>query len=207
MTIGPALAGSVWKIFSEGSIRPSFEMITRNGYGLCPRAPRSSRNFGSDRPSRTLSCRSVLCPISTASPSARWRNKCVLSSRDVKSTGEKFLVVILPSTVMAKVAATKGRFGGTCFCTSCLLRSGIGAFGRAEARPSGDDLFFLLANFMLERGEFLFHIAHLHMANRAARPVKEVDHSTGQTAEQDHAEAGEPNEPGGGKPIIGRRSG
>ena len=35
--------------------------------------------------------------------------KCILSSRDVKSTGVKFLVVILPSTVMANVATTNGR--------------------------------------------------------------------------------------------------
>jgi hypothetical protein len=32
-----------------------------------------------------------------------------LSSRDVKSTGEKARVVILPSKVMAKVATTNGR--------------------------------------------------------------------------------------------------
>jgi hypothetical protein len=32
-----------------------------------------------------------------------------LSSREVKSTGEKFRVVILPSTVIAKVTATNGR--------------------------------------------------------------------------------------------------
>jgi hypothetical protein len=34
-----------------------------------------------------------------------------LSSREVKSTGEKARVVIFPSTVMAKVAATNGRGG------------------------------------------------------------------------------------------------
>jgi hypothetical protein len=32
-----------------------------------------------------------------------------LSSREVKSTGDKFFVVTLPSTVMAKVATTSGR--------------------------------------------------------------------------------------------------
>ncbi len=41
--------------------------------------------------------------------SARCRSRCILSSREVKSTGEYSRVVILPSTVMAKVAATNGR--------------------------------------------------------------------------------------------------
>jgi hypothetical protein len=33
-----------------------------------------------------------------------------LSSREVKSTGDKFFVVTLPSTVIAKVATTTGRW-------------------------------------------------------------------------------------------------
>ena len=47
----------------------------------------------------------------TASPNERWRRRWRLSSREVKSTGEKARVVILPSAVMAKVAATKGCLG------------------------------------------------------------------------------------------------
>src|SRR5262249_35668194 len=45
-----------------------------------------------------------------ASAEARCRNKCNLSSRDVKSTGDRFFVVTLPSAVMAKVETTRGRF-------------------------------------------------------------------------------------------------
>src|SRR4051794_29188420 len=174
-------------------MRPSFETITRIGQGDCPRATRSSRILGSGNPRRTLSCLSVLCPMSTASPSARWRNRCVLSSREVKSTGEKFLVVILPSTVIAKVTATNGRLGGTCFRRSFLRRGVIAAFGRREARPSERGLLFVLADLMLERGEFLLHLAHLHVADGPARPVKEVNDSAGQTAEQNHGETDEPD--------------
>src|SRR5438046_10737736 len=59
--------------------------------------------------SRTLSRFKLVCPIRTASARARWRNKCSLSSREVKSTGARVRVVTLPSAVMANVATTKGR--------------------------------------------------------------------------------------------------
>src|ERR1051326_1515721 len=98
--------------------------------------------------------------MSTASPRARWRNRCALSSREVKSTGEKFFVVILPSTVIANVTATNG-----------LRRL---CFGGTRFRAVDFALLFVLADLMLERGEFLLHIAHLHMANGAAGPVKEI---------------------------------
>src|SRR4051812_42908431 len=102
--------------------------------------------------------------MSTASPSARCRSRWVLSSREVKSTGEKFFVVIFPSTVIANVTATKGRRrlcgGGTRFRASDFVRFFKEA-GLAEARPSDEALFFLLADLMLERGEFLLHLAHL----------------------------------------------
>src|SRR3954471_24472325 len=71
---------------------------------------------------------------------------------------------------MANVTATNGR------------RSG-----------EGFDLLFLLADFMLERGEFLLHIAHLHMTGGAARTVEEIDDSAGQAAEQDDEETGQPD--------------
>ena len=82
--------------------------MTRMGLEVWPRAIRSSRN-PAGRPSRTLSRLSVLCPISTASARARCRNRCALSSREVKSTGANFRVVIFPSTVIANVAKTNGR--------------------------------------------------------------------------------------------------
>src|SRR5438046_9519925 len=61
--------------------------------------------------SRTLSRFKLVCPSRTASARARWRNKCSLSSREVKSTGANVRVVTLPSAVIAKVATTKGRLG------------------------------------------------------------------------------------------------
>src|SRR4051812_36970384 len=128
--------------------------------------------------------------MSTASPSARWRSRWVLSSREVKSTGVKFFVVILPSTVTANVTATKGRFGGASFRTSDFFEERR-VVGRAEARPSDDVLLFLLADFMLERGEFLLHFAHLHVSDGAARPVEEIDEAARQTTEQDHSETGQ----------------
>src|SRR5205814_6026702 len=161
ITIGPVFAGSVWKIFSRASIRPSLDTTTRSGYGVWPRATRASRIFASGRPRRTLSCLSVLWPIKTASPSARCRNRCSLSSREVKSTGVKFFVVIFPSTVIAKVTATKGLL--------LLLPMWEGPlrpdfFERESSRdakvPPTFFLLFLLADFMFEGGEFLLHLAH-----------------------------------------------
>ena len=97
-----------WKIFNRLSILPLLETITRNGAGACLRLILAGRK-SSGMPSRTLSRFKLVCPSKTASARARWRNKCSLSSREVKSTGAKFFVVTLPSTVMAKVATTNGR--------------------------------------------------------------------------------------------------
>src|SRR5437660_4484778 len=141
-------------------MRPSLETITRNGYGVCPRATRASRISACGKPSRTLSCLSVLWPIRTASPRARCRSRCSLSSREVKSTGVKFFVVIFPSTVIAKVTATKGRG-----MWEAPLR---GDLDRDEVPPTFF-LFFFLGDFMLERGELFLHLAHFHMARFAAR--------------------------------------
>src|ERR1700730_17665878 len=95
----------------------------------------------------------------TASPSARCRSKCSLSSREVKSTGENVRVVILPSTVMAKVAMTKGR--------ADFRDEDVGPFdwrsGQVLAR-----LLFRFADFMLERGDFALHLAHAHVLQFAA---------------------------------------
>src|SRR5436305_9192391 len=97
-----------WKIFNRLSILPLFETITRNGAGVCFRLILACCK-SSGMPSRTLSRFKLVCPSKTASARARWRNKCSLSSREVKSTGAKFFVVTLPSTVIAKVALTNGR--------------------------------------------------------------------------------------------------
>src|SRR5437870_10100758 len=97
-----------WKIFNRLSILPLFETITRNGAGVFFRLILACcKSLG--MPRRTLSRFKLVCPSRTASARARWRNKCSLSSREVKSTGAKVRVVTLPSAVMAKVATTKGR--------------------------------------------------------------------------------------------------
>src|ERR1700730_4744385 len=103
----------------------------------------------------------------TASPSARCRSKCSLSSREVKSTGENVRVVILPSTVMAKVAMTKGRAG---------------------FRDDDVDLtrpLFRFTDFMLEGGDFALHLAHAHMPHFAAWSVEEVNNTAGCGADED----------------------
>src|SRR6266849_2229298 len=134
-------------------------MMTRNGPGVCPRLIRSAtRSAG--KPSRTSSRLRVLCPIITASASARCRNKCCLSSREVKSTGAKSRVVIFPSTVMAKVALTNGR-------EMWVLRL------RDAARPARTLL--RLLDFMLHRGHFALHFAQAHPFGDAARFVEEVN--------------------------------
>src|SRR5205807_4384101 len=162
-------------------ILPWLETITRNGAGVCPRLIRAWRK-SSETPSLTLSRLSVLCPIRTASASARCRNKCCLSSREVKSTGAKSRVVIFPSTVMAKVAETKGRevWEGP-------LRRNLD-FPRpirdAEVPPT-----FLswLRDFMFRRGHFALHLAQLHPLHDTARFVEEVNNAAGEAA-QNHDE-------------------
>ena len=97
-----------WKIFNRLAILPLLEMITRSGAGGFFRLILACcKSLG--MPSRTLSRFKLVCPSRTASARARWRNKCSLSSREVKSTGAKVRVVTLPSAVMAKVTTTKGR--------------------------------------------------------------------------------------------------
>src|SRR5260370_39533619 len=153
-------------MFNRASIFPSFDTITRIGLDICFLATRASRN-SAGRLRRTLSRLSVLCPIKTASANARWRNKCSLSSREVKSTGEKLRVVILASTVMAKVALTNGR---------CDFR---GADGDLRA-----DL-LRLADFMLECRDFPLHLAQAYMSRHAAWFVEEIDDRAWNTADED----------------------
>src|SRR5215468_9815355 len=116
---------------------------------------------GSGRPSRTLSWESVLRPMSTASPNDRSRRRWRLSSREVKSTGENARVVIFPSTVMAKVAATKGRLFGL----ASRLR-----FAR-RGRPIGASLLFVFGDLMLQRGDLFSHLAQLNVTSLSARLV------------------------------------
>src|SRR5580700_4614245 len=140
---------------------------------------RASRNSSWGRPSRTLSCLSVLWPINTASPSERCRSKCSLSSRDVKSTGEKARVVIFPSTVIAKVAMTKGRDG---MWEPRTLSGRRGFFRDTEVTPA---FLFCFADFMLESRDFLFHLTQGNMRRRAARFVEEVNDAARCAAKED----------------------
>ena len=115
----------------------------------------------------TRTAATMLYGLQTASANARWRNKWVLSSREVKSTGERLRVVILPSTVMAKVALTNGR---------CDFR---GADGDLRA-----DLLWL-ADFMLECRDFPLHLAQAYMSRHAAWFVEEINDRAWNAAEED----------------------
>src|SRR5205807_7232734 len=160
-------------------ILPWLETITRNGAGVCPRLIRAWRK-SSETPSLTLSRLSVLCPIRTASASARCRNKCCLSSREVKSTGAKSRVVIFPSTVMAKVALTNGR-------EMWALRLGDTAHPVRAGRAARTLL--RLLDFMLHRRHFAFHFAQAHAFRDAARFVEEVNNAAWEAAQNDDEKA------------------
>src|SRR6476660_7279868 len=153
-----------WKIFNRLSILPLLETITRNGAGACLRLILTCRK-SSGIPSRTLSRFKLVCPSKTASARARWRNKCSLSSREVKSTGPKFFVVTFPSAVIAKVATTNGR-----------LRIWELPLCRDFRDPKISPTFsFRLAEFMFQRDNFLFHFAKFHVFCCATRLVKQVN--------------------------------
>jgi hypothetical protein len=91
----------------------------------------------------------------------------------VKSIGVNSLVVILPSTVMAKVAATNGRLPRNRVPVMLLL-----AGPWLEIDLPLCFLFFFLGDFMLEGGELLLHLAHFHVAGSAAWFVKQINDST-----------------------------
>src|SRR5437016_4918902 len=179
-------------MFRRLSILPSLEMMTRRGHRFCPRLILAFCN-SAGKPRRTLSRFSVLCPTRTASANARWRNKCSLSSREVKSTGEKVLVVILPSTVIANVAVTKGR------------RKTRARFGRSRTRrlnfereTEAPATLFRFANLMLQRRNFFLHFAQFHVRNYAAGFVKEINQSAGKAADENDQETERPDEDGFG---------
>src|SRR5439155_22763490 len=161
------------------STLPSLETITRSGPRVCPRLIRSAFK-SSGRPRRTLSRLRVLCPIITASASARCRNKCRLSSGEVKSTGAKSRVVIFPSTVMAKVALTNGREMWALPLGDTVRPVRAGRAARTLLR---------LLDFMLHRRHFALHFAHRHAFRDAARFVAEVNNAARRAADQNHENA------------------
>src|SRR2546421_569235 len=129
----------------------------------------------------------------TASASERCRNKCCLSSREVKSTGAKSRVVILPSTVMAKVALTNGRAdfwgkGVDLRDTARPVRR-LDGLVRRRART-----LFRLRDFMLRRGHFAFHFAQAHAFRDAARFVEEVNEAARRAADHNDQKAERSNE-------------
>src|SRR5437867_6590507 len=103
----------------------------------------------------------------TASASARCRKRNCLSSREVKSTGAKSRVVIFPSTVIANVALTNGRF----FCRGSR-RLPFFLDGTLAASPTA---LFRLRDFMFRRRDFALHLAELHPLGDAARFIEEVN--------------------------------
>src|SRR5436190_16903591 len=136
--------------------------MTRHGAGVCFRLVLACCK-STGRPSRTLSRFKLVCPIKTASARARWRNKCSLSSREVKSTGPKFFVVTLPSAVIAKVATTNGRL---CMWERLLCRD-------CRDFKVPPKFSFRFAELMFERDNFLFHFAEFHVFRCATRLVKQ----------------------------------
>src|SRR6202035_2318006 len=162
-----------WKIFKRLSILPLFETITRNGAGVSSRLILACLR-SSGMPSRTLSRFKLVCPSKTASARARWRNKCSLSSRDVKSTGAKLFVVTLPSTVMAKVAVTNGR-----------LKMWKRSWRRDRRRSKVPSTFlFGFTDLVFQSDHFFLHFAQAHMASWSAWLVKEINQSPGKTAKE-----------------------
>src|SRR5262249_3532 len=155
-------------------------MITRNGHRLRPRFIRASCN-SAGIPSRTLSRFKLVCPIRTASAKARCRNKCSLSSREVKSTGASFRVVTLPSAVMAKVATTKGRLT----TRERPLRRDVFPNRDTKVPPTFS---FGFAELVFKRHHFLFHVAQFYPCRYSARPVKEINHSPWETAKENDEE-------------------
>jgi hypothetical protein len=69
---------------------------------------------------------------------------------------------------MAKVAVTNGRLS--------FERSGLRALV----------LLLFFADFMLQRRNFMFHFAKLHMTDLTARFVKEINEPTGRAARQNN---------------------
>src|SRR5690349_873815 len=161
-------------MFSRALILHLFETITRSGERDCPRLILNSCS-SAGTPRRTLSRSRLVWPSRTASARARCRNKCSLSSREVKSTGPKFFVVTLPSAVMAKVAMTNGRL---------RMESPLRRFGRDTKVPPTFLLGF--AEFMFQRDNFLFHFAEFHVFRCATRLVEQINKSAWEAANENN---------------------
>src|SRR5438132_3787016 len=186
----------------QRSILPSLETITRNGQRLWPSFTLVSC-ISAGRPSRTLSRCKLVCPINTASAKARCRNKCNLSSREVKSTGDKFFVVTLPSTVIAKVATTTGRWRLRFMTGKApnpqrptyniqLPELGVRSSGVEGCETSS----FRFANLMFQRDYFAFHLAHFHAGDCATRLVKQINDRAWQAADENDEETKRADENG-----------
>src|SRR5205085_3955086 len=102
-------------------------------------------------------------------------------SREVKSTGAKSRVVVLPSTVMAKVALTNGRLE----MWERPLRRELARPARTRDAEVPPTFLFRFGDLMLERGNFALHLPHPNTAFCAARLVEEIDNPAGRTADQD----------------------
>src|SRR5436190_11723997 len=159
--------------------------MTRSGQRGWPRLILNSCSSAGN-PSRTLSRSRLVWPSRTASARPRWRNKCSLSSREVKSTGPKFFVVTLPSAVMAKVATTNGRL-------RMWERPLCGDFRDARISRTFS---FRFAEFMFQRDNFLFHFAEFHAFCCATRFVEQVNKGARETANENDHEAQRPDENG-----------
>ena len=175
-----------WKIFNRLSILPLFETITRSGAGVCFRLILACCK-SPGMPSRTLSRSKLVCPSKTASARARWRNKCSLSSREVKSTGANVRVVTLPSAVIAKVATTNGRF------VDAAPPPRLGTRERDEGVASTS---FRFADLVFKSYHFLFHFAQPHARDGTAWLVKEVNDRAGKAANQNDKKTQRPDQNG-----------
>src|SRR6266480_1833670 len=173
-----------WKIFNRLSILPLFETITRSGAGVCFRLILACCK-SPGMPSRTLSRSKLVCPSKTASARARWRNKCSLSSREVKSTGANVRVVTLPSAVIAKVATTNGRFVDA--APTPRLETAERDEGVASTLLGFTELMFQCHN-------FLFHFAQSDAFCRATGFVKQIHKSARKTANENDHETERSNE-------------
>jgi hypothetical protein len=91
--------------------------------------------------------------------------------------------VILPSTVIAKVALTKGR-------RKTRVRFGRPWTARLnfERETEAPPTLFRFANLMLQRRNFFLHFAQFYVRNYAAGFVKEINQSAGKAADENDQE-------------------
>lgn len=132
-----------------------------------------------------------------------------MSSREVKSTGVKFRVVIFPSTVMAKVALTNGRAvraGGRSFRPGFAFLVFTKKTSNIEHRTSNTEVSefgvqcaalrvrclpqsLRLRDFMFRGCDFTPHLPNLDAFRDAAGFVEEVNDTPGSAADHDYEES------------------